>query len=99
MIPWQEYAACKNEPLEIFFEKYEDDKDTAINTDDMCFDCPVREACLKFGVEHSSTGVFGATYLVFGKFSRARNSHKLPYINYKLQKEVAKLRENHGQRK
>lgn len=86
------YAACRGEPIQNYFELYEEDKEVAAETDDLCFDCPVREQCLKKGVETSGTGVFGATYLVLGKYSKTRNSHKDPYISKKLQQEVEQLR-------
>lgn len=90
---WEEQASCIGEPLENFFEAYESDRAVAEITDDMCFDCPVRSRCLsEKGVEPSGTGVFGGVYLVLGKYSKTRNSHKLPYLADKLQDEVDEIR-------
>jgi hypothetical protein len=91
---WQESARCKDEPLENFFEAYETDRSVAEDTDDMCLDCPVRNWCLKEGVETAGTGVFGGVYLSLGKFSKTRNSHKLPYVAEKLEEQVNDIRKN-----
>lgn len=91
---WQEEASCKGEPIDLFFESYETDRSVAETTDDMCYDCPVRSQCLKKGVETAGTGVFGAVYLSLGKYSKTRNSHKMPYIANKLEEEVNEIRKN-----
>ena len=91
---WTEEALCRGKPLEVFFEAYEENKDVAIAVDDMCLGCPVRSQCLKLGVNTSGTGVFGGTYLVLGKFSKTRNSHKLPYVSGKLQEEINDIKKS-----
>lgn len=88
MSEWQTRADCKGDPLENYFEKYETDRDIAEETDDKCFACPVRQECLKMGVNTAGTGVFGGVFLVLGKYSKTKNSHKMAYISRKLEQEV-----------
>lgn len=88
MSEWQTEAECQGDPLENYFEKYETDRDIAEETDDKCLGCPVREQCLKMGVNTAGTGVFGGVFLVLGKYSKTKNSHKMPYIARKLEQEV-----------
>jgi hypothetical protein len=90
---WQEDASCAGQPLENFFEKYETDPETAQDIDDQCLDCPVRQHCLAMGVNTAGTGVFGGVFLVLGKYSRTKNSHKMPYIARKLEQEVKNLKD------
>ena len=40
------------------------------------------------GVNTAGTGVFGGVFLVLGKYSKTKNSHKMPYIARKLEQEV-----------
>lgn len=96
MIEWQENAACKGEPLEFFFELYEDDRDIAEEVDNICFGCPVREECLSWAVKQSSTGVFGGAYLIHGRFNKAKNKHKLPYISNKIESEINYIKGRNG---
>lgn len=92
MNDWRDEASCKGLSLSWFFEDYEEDKELAKDTDDMCFDCPVRQQCLENGVKMHGTGVHGGVYLALGKYSSSKNSHKLPYIQKKLEKEVNVIR-------
>lgn len=88
MSNWQEHALCQGDPLENYFEKYESDVTVATDTDDKCLECPVRSQCLTMGVQTAGTGVFGGVFLVLGKYSKTKNSHKMPYIARKLEEEV-----------
>jgi len=88
---WQDLASCNGieshikvvdgEEVEIpgtnlFFDEYESDEVTAINTDQMCFHCPVAKQCLEDGMHMGSWGVHGGVYLVYGKVDNVRNLHK-----------------------
>ena len=75
-LDWQDKAACIDLPLEAFFEGYESSTEVAKLTDQICALCPVKNECLKFGVEQQSTGVHGGAYLNLGKFAKNRNKHK-----------------------
>jgi Transcription factor WhiB len=74
---WQDLASCNGiENPDIFFDDYESDEVTAINTDQMCFHCPVAKQCLEDGQINGSWGVHGGVYLVYGRIDGQRNSHK-----------------------
>ena len=90
-LKWQDLASCNGiesyiktidgEEVEIpgtnlFFDEYESDEVTAINTDQMCFHCPVAKQCLEDGMAMGSWGVHGGIYLVYGKIDNVRNLHK-----------------------
>lgn len=79
--------------LNLFFEKYETDSETAIETDRLCGRCPVQLSCLKMGVETSGTGVHGGVYLSLGQVSKARNSHKSEANVEQLVKLVKSIKE------
>ena len=76
-VKWQDIASCNGigNP-NIFFDDYEADSVLAQNTDQMCLHCPVARQCLRDGRFHTSWGVFGGVYLVYGKIDKQRNSHK-----------------------
>jgi hypothetical protein len=80
------------EGLNLFFDSYLSDKEVAEDIDELCFGCPVRKQCLTMGVTTGGTGVHGGAYLMIGKWSKTKNSHKLPYVANKLQKEIAEIR-------
>jgi len=76
-LKWQDYASCNGiENHNLFFDDYEADVVTAINTDQLCLHCPVAKQCLEDGITHGDWGVHGGVYLVYGKIDRQRNSHK-----------------------
>jgi hypothetical protein len=79
-IKWQDFASCNGiEGLEVsdpFYDEYESDVVVAMNTDQMCFHCPVAKQCLEDGIENSDWGVHGGVYLVYGKIDMQRNCHK-----------------------
>jgi len=66
----------KHSGTNLFFDDYESDAVTAMNTDQMCFHCPVARQCLEDGEDSGSWGVHGGVYLVYGKIDIQRNSHK-----------------------
>ena len=51
MIDWEDYAACKGEPIDTFFPKAGDGYTKALR---ICFRCPVRVACLREALEVES---------------------------------------------
>ena len=75
-LAWTDEAECKGLDRELFFDIYEQNPKKAAEVDELCFTCPVRLECLKFGVDTNGTGCFGGTYLILGKYSKARNNHK-----------------------
>jgi hypothetical protein len=79
-LKWQDYATCNGieglEDSDPFYDAYETDAVVAINTDQMCFYCPVAKQCLIDGEKNGDWGVHGGIYLVYGKIDRQRNSHK-----------------------
>lgn len=85
---WQQLAACKEYPTNLFFEDYEKDPKQAAQVDELCLSCPVTKECFKLGSVNRSTGVFGGFYLSNGEVVRVRNAHKSPEITQKLAKKV-----------
>jgi WhiB family redox-sensing transcriptional regulator len=54
---WQEHAACRAIPVELFFPHVEQESDDAKA---VCMECTVREPCLEFAIEASERfGVWG----------------------------------------
>lgn len=76
MPEWRKEANCLNFELELFFEDYEDDPETAKFVDSICDDCPVKQQCLEYAVGMNASGVHGGMYLMLGEYSRSRNTHK-----------------------
>jgi hypothetical protein len=85
---WQQLAACKGYPANIFFEDYEAGDHIAIATDELCGSCPVAKECYALGVKTKSTGVFGGFYLNNGKPSKTKNAHKTIEVATALAKKV-----------
>lgn len=79
-LAWMRDADCTQLPLDLFFERYENDPKIAAEVDEVCFGCPVMKDCRDFGVRTNATGCFGGVYLLLGKFNRAKNAHKSPAI-------------------
>jgi hypothetical protein len=76
-IKWQDLASCNGiENTNLFYDDYESDVVIAMNTDEICFHCPVAKQCLEYGEETLGWGVHGGAYLVYGKIDKQRNSHK-----------------------
>lgn len=79
-IKWQDFALCNGlentKEFDPFFDDYEADVVTAVQTDAMCKVCPVAKQCLKDGEQYGSWGVHGGIYLVYGRPDKQKNSHK-----------------------
>jgi hypothetical protein len=73
---WQDDAACKDWDTNLFFDKYEEDKDLRPAIDEYCADCPVSRMCFAVGVSQKEWGVWGGVYLEKGKISREFNDHR-----------------------
>lgn len=73
---WKLEGSCVDEPVDLYFDLYEDYPKIAAKVDSICSQCPVRETCLEYGIDNDMTGVWGGRYLMLGKYSRSRNSHK-----------------------
>jgi len=89
-LQWYHLAACKNMPVEWFFDDYENDSETAKQIDQMCLNCPVIKECLQEATKQKNTfGVWGGIYLTYSKASKQYNKHKTPEV-------IKKLRKIHG---
>lgn len=73
---WKESAACKDFDTNLFFDKYEEDKDVAGMVDSLCVQCPAQRQCLAYAVSNQEWGVWGGVYFEGGKISKEFNSHK-----------------------
>lgn len=76
MPQWRQEAECLNLDVDLFFDDYEDDKETADFVDSICHQCPSRVECLEYALDSNATGVHGGIYLMLGEYSRSRNTHK-----------------------
>lgn len=82
-LSWEDLASCKNFPKEFitaendhFFDKYENDEETAKQIDQLCFGCPVIKQCYEQGVKEDAWGVRGGVYLTEGEIDGKINRHK-----------------------
>lgn len=86
-LEWYHLALCQhmNDPIpdkephtyiDKFAEGYEDDPVLAKNMDSICLACPVRNACLREGIENKEYGLWGGVFLNNGKVDEPRNAHK-----------------------
>lgn len=69
---WADLATCQYlpdevEPRRFFFEDFLASEEVRNIVTEMCDTCPVREACLEYGVSHKSQGVWGGVYLEDGR--------------------------------
>lgn len=63
---WREQARCAAHPNPEIFDEYA--PEVARNAAALvCEQCPVRERCLREGVESDSYGTYGGAYLIGGK--------------------------------
>lgn len=84
-LSWHQLAACKNMPLDLFYETYEEDVEIAKAVDERCLSCPVMKECLLDAVENKDSGVRGAIFLNNGKQDKQRNLHKTPEVWERIQ--------------
>lgn len=73
---WVDFALCQGMPTDRFYERYESNPRLAQAMDEMCLSCPVQKICLQQGIENNEFGLWGGVFLVYGKPSTERNSHK-----------------------
>lgn len=76
MYKFDEDALCLNMDTNLFFDKYEEDKEVAVNVDSLCVRCPAQRQCLAYAVSNQEWGVWGGIYFEGGKMSKEFNSHK-----------------------
>lgn len=77
---WYDFSVCNGQKIWRFYEGYESSTRVAIQTDQMCLSCPVRNQCLQYGMENNEWGVWGGIYLSNGKVDHNKNSHKTPEV-------------------
>jgi hypothetical protein len=75
-VNWWHLAVCNGLDVNLFFDKYELDKNIANNIDQACLACPVISMCYQSGVENNEYGVWGGVYLSSGSIDKMRNAHK-----------------------
>ena len=86
-IRWWHIAACKDMPIEWFYDKYESDKELAKQIDQICLNCPVIKFCHDEGIsEKAYAGVWGGVYMKIGKPDKKHNLHKTPEVWKRLKK-------------
>lgn len=73
---WQDLAACKGLETNWFYDEYESDELHARNADQICYNCPVLQACALDAIEYKEEGLWGGVYWTNGRVDKARNKHK-----------------------
>ena len=76
MYKFSEDASCLDMDTNLFFDKYEENKDVARSVDTLCVGCPAQRQCLAYAVSNQEWGVWGGIYFEGGKISKEFNSHK-----------------------
>lgn len=75
-LSWYHLSVCDGMEVNWFYDDYEADPVFATTIDSICLSCPVRDMCLKEGIENKEYGVWGGVFLVNGKIDPQRNAHK-----------------------
>jgi len=88
-IKWYHLAACKEMPINWFYDEYENDKELAKQIDQVCLHCPVIKMCHQQGVKNKEKGVWGGIYMDLGRPDKQHNSHKDSII-------IKKIKNLHG---
>lgn len=83
---WYHLSACKDMPINWFYDDYEADKQLAAQIDQMCMHCPVVKQCYAEGLSNKERGVWGGVYLDIGRPDKQHNSHKESDIWKRLRK-------------
>jgi len=81
---WTKEASCLNMDVNMFFDKYEENKGLANAIDKMCSNCPVQRKCLAQGVGNKEWGVWGGVYLENGEISKEFNAHKTKEVWFEV---------------
>lgn len=89
IMSWEDWAACKGMGFSNFFDTPAksdedesvppgyDDEVIAKSVDELCFNCPVQQACGTYGMQNRLEGVWGGVYLnARGQPDKTRNAHK-----------------------
>lgn len=70
---WKQFANCKGEDINKFFDAYEESSAIQLEVDTMCANCVVRTQCLDWAIEEGlEGGVFGRRYLTPTPKGRAK---------------------------
>lgn len=75
-VEWYHLGLCQGMQTNWFYDDYEADPVFAQTMDNNCLACPVRNMCLREGIENGEYGLWGGVFLNNGKMDKARNSHK-----------------------
>jgi Transcription factor WhiB len=85
-VKWYHLAACKNMPINWFYDDYEIDKELAKQVDQICMHCPVIKQCYLEGIKNKEKGVRGGVYMDLGRPDKQHNSHKTTEMWKQLKK-------------
>jgi hypothetical protein len=85
-IKWYHLSACRNMPINWFYDDYESDKELAKQVDQICLHCPVIKQCYAEGVTNKEKGVRGGIYMDLGRSDKQHNLHKEQEIWKQLKK-------------
>lgn len=83
-VKWYQLSACIGMDINLFYDDYESDKQTALQVDEVCLHCPVIKQCYNEGISNKERGVWGGIYMDLGRVDKEHNSHKTPEVWKKL---------------
>lgn len=83
-LEWGHLAVCQGMKTNWFYDDYEADPLFAQMMDGICLSCPVRQLCLRDGVEDNEYGLWGGVFLNNGKMDKSRNAHKTEEVWAKI---------------
>lgn len=63
---WITEALCEGEDVNLFFDDYLSSEEAFNYVNKLCAECPVKTACLNFGMGTKSVGVWGGELLQQG---------------------------------
>ena len=80
---WTEYAACTQTDPEAFFPESGREYEDAITAKEICAECPVRRACLRWAIEHHEVyGIWGGMgILARNTYARTHRMKPTPIPN------------------
>ncbi len=66
-VDWWQLSKCRNMDTDLFYDTAENNPVVYTNiTKSLCYMCPVKMSCLKYGVENKEYGIWGGIYLNAG---------------------------------
>lgn len=75
---WRNDAACKDQPIELFFPEEYDDPSAAY---ELCRRCPVKTECFSHAIKHEVYGIWAETTPLDRKKMRKSMGIRVEYLS------------------